>query len=163
MQIVETPTVLPGCCRVCGGASKPWYLDLGTSEEFYGAVYYCNECLAEMARLAGYMTPEDRQKQEARIEELTTANFELQIKLEGMVKALDGLYVAGLLPSPPSTTPTRRGDLSEVVDSSVDEPQGGTGQLGEGEGTSAESSDDEGVGIVRSDGSSDSTDFSLSL
>lgn len=32
-------------------------MDTGVSEEFYGAVYYCRECVGDMASFFGYISP----------------------------------------------------------------------------------------------------------
>ena len=56
ISIVKQPSALPHCCKLCGGGanSKEWFVDTGSYEEFYGAIYYCNECFNYMATLAGY-------------------------------------------------------------------------------------------------------------
>jgi len=36
---------LPAKCAVCGGVNKEFYVDFGLQIEFFGAIYFCNECM----------------------------------------------------------------------------------------------------------------------
>lgn len=72
MFLVERPLAAPYKCKSCGGVTKKWYIDTGTLEEFYGAVYYCNECFTHMANLAGFLSIEQSEVLQKGLEELTT-------------------------------------------------------------------------------------------
>jgi hypothetical protein len=45
--ITHNPTLAPGQCKACGGCKTPM-LDMLHTEESYGAVYYCLECIQDM-------------------------------------------------------------------------------------------------------------------
>lgn len=54
--------VPPASCKICSASSlseREYWIDTGTSEEFYGAVYYCCICFEEMARDAGLLSRKD--------------------------------------------------------------------------------------------------------
>lgn len=162
-NVVATPTALPGQCRVCGSANKEWYLDTGYSEEFVGAIYYCNECIAHIARVCGYLTPEDAEKLKARTQEAEHEVYQLRKLLDKMGKDLD--VIRGISLSAAAGLASLRPDdpVLEALEPPVAGASGGEDSLGAGEGTSPESSDDEGVDELRSDASSDDSEFRLSI
>lgn len=51
--LVDFPTALPAQCKICGSGVKTPLIDMGYSEEFYGAIYYCMECAHEICRVIG--------------------------------------------------------------------------------------------------------------
>lgn len=57
-SLTYSPQALPGSCRCCGSAIKMPMIDMGYSEEFYGAVYYCMDCINEIVGILGYVSPE---------------------------------------------------------------------------------------------------------
>jgi len=77
MFLVKTPLAAPHKCKCCGGASKSWYVDTGSLEEFYGAVYYCNECFTHMANLAGFLSVEQSNELQKTLGNLTDSYNEL--------------------------------------------------------------------------------------
>jgi hypothetical protein len=56
-QILERPSALPGKCAVCGAVDKP-VIDFGFDLDYYGAVYFCVECIIEAASLLGMVKGE---------------------------------------------------------------------------------------------------------
>lgn len=54
--VTTKPSAIPYQCKLCGGSAntKEWFLDTGSYEEFFGAIYYCNECFGYMAQVAGF-------------------------------------------------------------------------------------------------------------
>jgi len=71
MFLMKVPLAAPHKCKSCGGVSKDWYIDTGSQEEFYGAVYYCNECFTHMANLAGFLSIEQSDKLQETLSNLT--------------------------------------------------------------------------------------------
>lgn len=72
MSLTYSPQALPGCCRKCGSAAKTPMVDLGYNEDYHGAVYYCVECMGEIANLFGFTTPVETEKARAEIHRLTS-------------------------------------------------------------------------------------------
>lgn len=74
----------PGQCRSCGGAKLP-LIDMQYLEEYHGAVYYCVECITEIATLFGFAdssTMEKKNEEIARlvnkVDALLVTNSELE-------------------------------------------------------------------------------------
>lgn len=149
-KVVDRALMPPGVCRVCGGASKPWYIDFGYNEEYYGAVYYCSECIEAMAQAAGFLTPAEKTQLEQRVAVLEDANFELRVRADGLERGLDGLRSAGFLVS--RDPGWADGGVPEApVQRDDSEPQPGT-EVGAREGTAAEPGDEPGVADLRAGG-----------
>lgn len=96
MQVVEKPGALPGQCVMpaCGSASRSRYLDTGLQFEFYGAVYLCDLCLGEMARLFGFLEPEYVQELKDKLEAAETDRYRLQRQVDGLRMVVDGFTIA---------------------------------------------------------------------
>jgi hypothetical protein len=127
--------------------------------EFHGAVYFCSECLSEIAIQAVYAPPELRRKLESRIETLEKAVYELTVANEGLEEAVNGLRRVRSTSVMPVTL-----DSSGVHSSSqmAEQPaSAGETPVAEGEGNSPESVHGEGSSSVPD--SSESSDFSLSF
>lgn len=129
--------------------------------EFHGAIYLCSNCLEEIANLAGYLSPEQVEKLQGEMKLLSDEVYALKVKENGLEVAIGGLVAAGL------RSPDVDSDLPHVriadSDTSTDSPGEGN-QLGEGEGTAPEPSDDEGVAELHpDDGGDEPTPFSINL
>lgn len=48
--LLDKPFANPGKCAVCGSSNKP-VVDFNFNLDWYGAVYFCVECLAEVGRV----------------------------------------------------------------------------------------------------------------
>lgn len=55
-SISANPNVAPGFCAVCRnpGGDGRWFVDFGFNLDWYGAVYFCSECVRELATGIGY-------------------------------------------------------------------------------------------------------------
>ena len=158
-QIVEVPQAAPAVCRACGGASKDWYLDTGHSEEYYGAVIYCCECIAYIADLCGFLIPAKKEALDQKIEELEQSLFRERVINAGMMEVRDAFDKLGVWPllrndvGAHSDSPGLAGLGDETVSETsvlgtVVLTKAGDG-MGDGEGTSSESSDDKGLAKLR--------------
>lgn len=158
-KVVETPQALPGVCRACGGASKDWYLDTGHSEEYYGAVYYCNECISYIADLCGFLIPAKKEALDLEIEDLRKALFKERVINAGMMEVRDAFDKLGVWDflrngsGPDSDSAGSAGSGDEAVPEApvygtVSLEKAGSGVDG-GEGTAAEQGDDEGLAELR--------------
>ena len=60
-SIHENPNVAPGNCAVCrhSGGDGRYFVDFGLQLDWYGAVYFCSECVRELAGAIGYVPIED--------------------------------------------------------------------------------------------------------
>lgn len=68
--IIDTPISSPGQCVICGyGGPDRRYLDSRLDFEFYGTVYWCETCVAELARMFGYIEPSQALALERRVQE----------------------------------------------------------------------------------------------
>ena len=59
---VEAPKVLPGKCGLCGTAmSDRGFVDTSLSFDFFGALYFCYNCVSEMGDKFGLLNHEKGQ------------------------------------------------------------------------------------------------------
>ena len=91
--ITYAPAALPGSCRSCGGAKTPM-VDMQYQEDGHGAVYYCLECIGEVANILGYATSEqhnsliaDLQKEQLLSKKLAEVNVQYNYIKDSMEKA----------------------------------------------------------------------------
>lgn len=165
-QVVTRPAAQPGCCYICRNGNADWYLDTGAYEEFFGVVYICNNCIAQLAITVGYFTPEQRVEFEEKIMQLENELGESTARIYGMEQIINGYTALGFhYSSDVPVLPTNSGIDSMGSAGSNSDPtestQHGEDEMGIGEGNSPEPSDDEALGDIRS--TSDDGDFRLSL
>ena len=57
VQILESPVAAPGVCCLCGCSHNEdrKYVDFGKQLDWFGAVYFCTICFAEIAMSIGYV------------------------------------------------------------------------------------------------------------
>lgn len=88
------PMASPGCCAICGySSSDRLYLDPRLDFDEYGSVIFCEECIASMSTVMGYIQPAQARALEARVEEaerqliqlraINTATEDLRVALSG--------------------------------------------------------------------------------
>jgi hypothetical protein len=159
MQIVETPTALPGQCKFCGPSDRKLYLDTGMSEEFYGAWFICNECVNYIADLFGYIHPERARSIQSESARILTENIALIETVNSLRLALQEV-TSTLSPteelnassvdfslSDVDSTPVNPAESDVVPAGNLQSPEQ---QLDSGEGEIDESSNDEGMADLRS-------------
>ena len=134
---VTTLTNLPGQCKLCGAADKEWYLDTGSYEQFYGAIYYCCECISEML----ITTQQDSEVAKLGLK-ISLLNAVIE-KLHADVKERDDA-LKFIINS--EFTATLVGSAVNEVHSSRESPS--EQKLGIGTGTFDEQGDDEGMEFV---------------
>lgn len=138
------PEALPGCCFVCRGTSRDFFIDVDTymdsvnGREYDGAVYLCSECLREMVQMVGYETPETVINLKAKQAELESLNFNLLLKVDGLERAISGLSDVGL-----SNRNLAIWDASTHLPMDYEGAQSGEAAVGSGEGEASESVDDQ--------------------
>lgn len=158
MELMPEPMALPGCCFRCraGSNNRDFFIDFEFSMEFHGAVYICNECLAEMAHTAGYILPDEARNYKLQVNLLTEENEELTTKIFGLEQAIDGLRIAGRSFGTPSES-----DAVDFVHPAAEGSYSGQEELDFGAGELIEPLHDEGVAELSDDDAA--VDFKFSV
>lgn len=63
IQVLNLPVALPGHCVMCGavdGEKNRKYIDTGFSLDWFGAVYFCTFCIAEIVEAVGEFVPKQQ-------------------------------------------------------------------------------------------------------
>lgn len=156
MRLTTGPEALPGSCFKCGSANRDFFIDLGMSFEFHGAVYICSECITEMASLSGFVSKEEISQIILDKEHLSEENFILVKRIDGQRKIIDGLRDLG-------DADRASSNLMFGMDADMESEAAPSGEsdLGTGEGEITESSDDERMDLVSADASESSPQFKL--
>lgn len=82
VKIVSAPERLPGKCGLCGTAtSKKGFLDTSLSYDFFGALYFCYNCITEMGDQFGLLNEE---KSSALTAQLASTKKELEETKEAL-------------------------------------------------------------------------------
>lgn len=158
MQVVDSPQALPGSCAMpgCGSAMREKYIDTELHMEFHGAVYICDLCLGEMARLMGFLEPEHVDRLKVQLDDALTEQYILKRELDGLRMALDGFTLArgarGI-----DTIPDT-GVFAQVVASQLSES---VGSVDDGTSRTPEQVHDQGVAEFPDDATGD--EFRLSI
>lgn len=173
MHVTNNPPALPGSCYKCGSGTRDAYIDLDVSVEFHGAMYLCDLCVAEMAGLLGYLTPEVSRDLTDKIEQLESEKFKAQTQAAGLERAINGLMDAGFCADPVAhlhpdhQSPDRSRHPSAVGfdPERADSAQPGETVVAGAAGETPESLHDEGVAELRAgDGEHDrSGEFTFDL
>ncbi len=58
IQLLDRPFASPGKCAVCGSVTRP-VIDFNFNLDWYGAVYFCVECMADAGRVIGLVPIEE--------------------------------------------------------------------------------------------------------
>jgi hypothetical protein len=159
MQITYSPGALPGSCYFCGNGSREYYVDTGLSVEFHGAMYICNICATDIAHLIKFISPDEFKSIRQGKEELESINYELIKRVGVLEESLRELANAGYGTNSGGDVIRYGGALLETSEQSDKTISIGADELGEGEGASSESSDDENLGELRSDDKRDEFTF----
>jgi hypothetical protein len=61
VQVISVPIAAPGVCVLCGtsGGDNRTFIDFGKQLDWYGAIYFCNICIAEISRAIGFVPVDD--------------------------------------------------------------------------------------------------------
>lgn len=88
----SSPPALPGKCVVCGTTSRDIsYVDFGFDLDFYGVVYFCSNCITEVAMLLNYIPPAQWQELTDSLGDVVAENTELQQRNGELKHAIDSL------------------------------------------------------------------------
>lgn len=137
MQLVNRPEALPGQCKGCGAADRGPYVDTTWSEEYYGAIYFCRDCVLEMAFLYGAIAPEKADALKLELEEAKQTLFDTEVKLRSLSQikeAVDAYFSTLGGHGSFSNTMSYSDPNLEITEPAVAEPAGPTVKPSNGEG-----------------------------
>jgi hypothetical protein len=121
VQIVKgTPPCSPGVCVVCGnpGDSNSRFIDFGFDLDFYGSIYFCENCIHEVVGLLG-LVPVDRLNSALDTVELVTVDRNIyKSKYEELSGAVQLILDLDLIPSTSLEQPNVVDALSKTEQSS---------------------------------------------
>lgn len=107
----------PGQCATCGsGQDKNGFCDTQLDFEFYGRLYFCSNCVAEIAAVFGFISPVDYAEME---DEVNLSKLEKQRyieKIDNLEEIIDG--ISGLK-SLISSDPFKSADYLEATEPEV--------------------------------------------
>lgn len=150
MEITYSPSALPGSCYFCGNGSREFYVDTKLSVEFHGAMYICNFCCEEIARLVKFIPHAEYKSLLADNEELSELTYQYKVRIDALEGALRDLANAGYRVADGSVI-VSGGAVLETPSETRETVSDGEGELGAGTGTPTESGNDSDVGELRSD------------
>lgn len=158
--LLDSPVASPGNCGICGYSSNDRrYLDPRLDFEFYGTLIFCDQCVASMARLFGWLTPELAKELEVRVESAETH----LVQMRAAVAAMEDLRVAlGSFDSGDASGSGSGSSESIVAVPTADQPSA-IDVIGEGSGDSEADVTDllSGSDDVRDDSADDPFGFNL--
>lgn len=125
-QITASPAALPGSCFICNSSGREFFIDLQMQFEFHGAVYICNVCVEELARMMGMISSAQADRFMDTIKGMGEGLFERDIHIENLERALNAYTSLG-------NAVNLRPDFSPVPDvDSVNLPDNGSDSRGTG-------------------------------
>lgn len=90
--LLEAPAALPGKCTGCGRANDArGFIDTGYDADFWGVIYYCYECVLDMASKFGFIGPDTAEKLMNKIAELQVETASQRAAILGLEETVDGL------------------------------------------------------------------------
>ena len=104
--VPQVATMAPGKCCVCGGSEKEFFVDFGFQLDFYGSVYFCNDCILEVANVLDYHGPHQWKMVKDLNEELRAENNSLRDRLETLNDLAGSVSKLGLMPPIPAGSVT---------------------------------------------------------
>jgi hypothetical protein len=95
-QIIEGyPPISPNKCMTCGKYHGT-FIDFGFNDDWYGAVYFCTDCISDMATQLGYCGPSQKNALISSNKIHLQKRHELEEELKRYKDAVDALGVVGI-------------------------------------------------------------------
>ncbi|HEY9262789.1 hypothetical protein [Chitinophaga sp.] len=93
MQILDAPIMSPGTCALCGsaGGDHRKFIDFGKQIDWYGNVYFCTTCIAEVLDVMGYHPVANFDRLHDSYRELNVRYDKIQAENESVKSALHNL------------------------------------------------------------------------
>ncbi len=94
-KVLDTAVMPPGVCALCGsaGGDKRQFIDFGKTLDWYGAVYFCTFCFAELAKLMGFATYANHDELFKKYEKLLLQVGTEKLETEFVQRKLDAAMV----------------------------------------------------------------------
>lgn len=153
IKVLDTPVMAPGICSLCGssGDGKRKFIDFGKQLDWYGAIYFCSECIREVAQSIDYIHISDfnllHDKLRKSIIKFDQLQEEHRIIKDVLSKLLSNCTCNSDSPDDSSDVVSISISESEDIEESNSETVGGDSKI------------DESSGIEGSDDLFDSSDF----
>lgn len=152
VQIIDGgPPCQPGCCAMCGSTTGR-FIDFGLQLDWYGAVYFCWDCITQIANALEYINQAQWKPIKAYNDELRVINNNLLDQNEALRNELASMgSVRDLI-----NASTRSVDsVDEEPEATTVEPIDDDGDGEEGEAGPPEQDDESGLPDVQRDDSID--------
>lgn len=151
-NLVQHPPSAPGAC-ITGVGNSEWFVDLGMSIDWYGALYLSKEAVTEIAEMVGFLSPEKTADLQLENRALRASLELTQDQLNVTERALNA--VRAVVQYRNHSIPESDVLESNSVPTAADEVSTGGMEATEvrvesGEAESSESSVSEGLGDIRS-------------
>jgi hypothetical protein len=107
VKVLDYPYAAPSKCVVCGSGPEAGrkFIDFGQQLEFYGAIYYCSDCMREVAMCVGFYPVAEFEKLEDMYHNLSAKYDRDLAELEGYRDVFASLRRSGIsVPSIPSSS-----------------------------------------------------------
>ncbi len=97
INVLGIPELHPGQCALCGsaGGDKRKFIDFGKSIDFYGVVYFCSECIREVAEKINYVPVASFDKLYEDLRSITIKYNQLELRYKKVKDALSELLDSG--------------------------------------------------------------------
>lgn len=97
MSLTREPA-LPSKCINCGFSAngKKEFLDVGASEDYYGAIVFCIDCCREMAVSLGFITPYQRDQAIEQMEAAVADSVLAKEKLKAIENVIEQYGISNL-------------------------------------------------------------------
>lgn len=92
VQLLDTPVAAPGVCALCGSANKR-VVDFGKQLDWYGAVYFCEDCIREIAEAIGFIPVDPLTKLNNEHRELRIQTDQLRSQIKSLKETLSELLL----------------------------------------------------------------------
>lgn len=94
VNLLDTPILQPGVCCLCGssGDGKRKFIDFGKQLDWYGAVYFCSECIREVSEVCEFIPVASFNKLHKEYRELQIKYDQLEVKYRSIDNALRSVF-----------------------------------------------------------------------
>ena len=120
ITIQQVPQASPGHCGICGKGQDPnGFVDPQLDFDYYGSLIFCKDCIAQMAAIFGFISPEDYDELTGELD-LTKLDYNEALgkiqELERIVDGFTGYWNNGRVSTIiPSNGPPIPSQVSEVL------------------------------------------------
>lgn len=123
IQVLDQPVAAPAICVVCkaGGGKLPQgerlkFIDFGMDIEYYGAVYFCSNCIVNVAYALGYYGPAEMAAVESKLARLYIEHAEMKDQNDALRNALHSLGISLGIPSNATVESSEFQDFTGATD-----------------------------------------------